>query len=221
MTVPPRRMWLWLIVSVTLHSHVISFFMNMKQEYYLQRIIAFSTALYYYVQSYPTQFQKYKSCWIILVTPISRNTVITKTLSFVKTFPCISLRHSCNHWDTYLFNSPRPTFLNFSYFFLFFFCFKYKLSWKRNKKKKTLMIMAKCKIYDGLASNLSQQLGEYEQGKGFLSKQAWLQGTRKKNPKTYQWPKFIQLVSIMMLNCHAKMKSKYHATLELFYIKTC
>ena len=34
------------------------------------------------------------------------------------------------------------------------------------------MIMAKCKIYDGLASNLSQQLGEYEQGKGFLSKQA-------------------------------------------------
>lgn len=35
-------------------------------------------------------------------------------------------------------------------------------------------------------------------------KQVWVQGTSSKICKTHQWPKLVLLVSIMILNCHAK-----------------
>ena len=58
---------------------------------------------------------------------------------------------------------------------------------------------------------------------GFIQKGqklAWLIGTPAKNPKTYQWPKFIQLVSIIMLNCRAKNEVKIdQAILEIFHVK--
>ena len=49
--------------------------------------------------------------------------------------------------------------------------------------------------------------------------QAWIQGTPAENSKTHQWSKLLHLVSSMMLNRHAKMKSKDHVILEVLIYK--